>query len=513
MPGRRRRRVLVAVAVLAVVLLGIGATVWLGPDRSPGIDAAATRPLQPVPDRRPPGVVDPPPGSGLSRYTDQAVSWTPCRERLRCATVLAPLDWEQPDGPAVSLALAQRVSAKARLGSLFLNPGGPGGSGIDLVESFDGAGLEAYDLVGWDPRGVGESTPVTCFAGRELEAYVTVDVSPDDADERKELLEQQTDFGRSCLEESGVLLPHVGTTATVRDLELLRVLLDQRRLHYLGFSYGTQIGATYAQLYGDRVGRMVLDGAVALDREQGVPQAQGFERALRAFARWCAGQRCPLGADETAVLTSITDLWRGLDSKRLRVGPRQLNQTLAVGGVLIVLYEDEDAYPFLLRALDAAINGRDGRRMLALADLFTRRRPDGTYEQVNYSFPAVRCLDARETSLTEVDRDFERQLRAAPVVGPYFGPDATCARWPLAPAPPPPPITAPDAPPLVVVGSTGDSATPYEDAQDMASQLESAVLLTRRGAGHTAYSKSPCIQRVVQRFLVNGRVPRDGTIC
>lgn len=504
---------LVAVAVLSLVLLGIAATVWLGPGRSPGIDAGATRPLQPVPDRRPPGVVDPPPGSGPSRYIDQPVSWTPCRQQLRCATVLAPLDWEQPDGAAVSLALAQRVSARARLGSLFLNPGGPGGSGIDLVESFDGTGLEAYDLVGWDPRGVGQSSPVTCFAGRELEAYITIDVSPDDADERQDLLQEQTDFGRSCLEESGVLLPHVGTTATVRDLELLRVLLDQPRLHYLGFSYGTQIGATYAQLYGGRVGRMVLDGAVALNREQGVPQAQGFERALRAFAAWCARQECSLGSDENAVLTSVTDLWRGLDTRPLRVGPRSLNQTLALGGVLVVLYEDESAYPVLLRSLDAAINRRDGRGMLALSDLFTDRRPDGSYEQVNYGFPAVRCLDSRETSLTEVDRDYARQLRAAPVIGPYFGPDLVCARWPLPPDPSLPPITGPNAPPLVVIGSTGDSATPYEDAQDMARRLESAVLLTRRGAGHTAYGKSRCIQRVVQRYLVNGQVPREGTTC
>lgn len=506
-----RRRLLVLAVVLALVLGAVGLAVGAGTSGLEGPIPTA-RPIRPAPEVDRPGLSDPPPGQGLARYTNQPITWRPCRDGLRCASVLAPLDYTRPDGPAVTLALAQRVSRQARRGTLFLNPGGPGGSGIDMVDSFDSAGLTAYDLVGWDPRGVGESTPVSCFGGSELEAYVTADVSPDDAEEREDLLRDQEEFGSSCLERSGALLEHVSTTETVRDLELLRMVLGQERLNFLGFSYGTQIGAIYAQLYGPRVGRMVLDGATDLSDVSPVPQAAGFERSLRAFARWCANQRCALGGDEEAVVARITDLWRRLDGKPQRVGGRRLNQTLAVGGVLVTLYEDERAYPVLRGALERAVRG-DGGELLRLADIFTRRQRDGSYGQENYAFPAVRCRDSSVTTIAEVDRRTARQDAAAPVLGPFIGPDAVCALWPVSPAPALPRITAPDAPPLLVVGSTGDSATPYEWAQDMARQLESAVLLTRRGAGHTGYSRSPCIKRLVQRYLMDGRLPRDGTTC
>jgi len=501
--------------VLALTLGAIGATVvavsgGLGAARSGPVPTA--RPTPPVPEVRLPGFSEPPPGQGLARYARQELAWQPCRKGLQCAAVRAPLDYARPDGPAITLAVARRHRPGARLGSLFLNPGGPGGSGIALLESFEGAGLEAYELVGWDPRGVGASTPVSCFGGRDLERYLTVDVSPDDADEREELLEEQEAFGESCLERSGALLKHISTTETVRDLELLRVLLRQQRLNFLGFSYGTEIGATYAQLYGRRVGRMVLDGASDLSDDSRVPQALGFERSLRAFARWCASQDCALGRDEAAVVGRIADLWRGLDEQPLRVGGRRLNQTLAVGGVLVVLYEDEQLYPLLRRVLEAAVRG-EGSGLLALADEFTRRRPDGSYEQLNYAFPAIRCRDSQVATLAQVDRRTAQQDAAAPLLGPFLGPDAVCALWPVPPAPALQPITAPAAPPLLVVGSTGDAATPYEWAQDMARQLESAVLLTRRGAGHTGYSRSACVRRTVQRYLVDGRLPPDGTAC
>ncbi|MFP5282761.1 MAG: alpha/beta fold hydrolase, partial [Actinomycetes bacterium] len=375
---RRSRRLRLGVAgVLALALVAVAAALGLrarptdpllGPSVAP---QATTRPLEPVPSTRPPGVTEPPPGTGLSRYTGQQLTWRPCRGALQCANVLAPLDYAAPDGPAVTLVMARLGNGRARLGSLFLNPGGPGGSGLDLLAAFDRTGLEAYDLVSWDPRGVGESTPVRCFAGQALEAYVTVDVSPDDAAERDRLLRGQTAFNRSCLKESGVLLPHISTADTVADLDLLRGLLNQPKLNYLGFSYGTQIGAIYADRYGPRVGRMVLDGAVDL-HDQSVPQAQGFERALRNFATWCARRRCPLGQDRAGVLATVTGLWRRLDAEPMPVGDRELNQTLALSGALTLLYEDERSWPILVTALDAA-NRRDGRGLLRLADVFNRR--------------------------------------------------------------------------------------------------------------------------------------------
>ena len=471
------------------------------------------RPLQEVPDVRPTGLTDPPPGEGLARYARQELDWQPCRDGLRCATVLVPLDYNEPDTTALTLSLAMKpATASKRRGALFLNPGGPGGSGVEMVQGFDHQGLEGYDLVGWDPRGVGESTPVQCARGAELEAHLTIDVSPDDSRERTALLADARNFGASCLAESGPLLTHVSTIETARDLDLLRQLVGDPKLNYLGFSYGTQIGATYAHLHGAKVGRMVLDGAVDITSKS-VSQELGFERALGAFAEWCASERCRLGSTRTEVIEAITGLWQRLDRRPLAVGSRKLNQTLGVAGVVFVLYFDQRSWPYLEAALDEAIDSKNGKPLLTFADEFLRRRDEGEYGQLNYSFPAVRCLDSPDSSVAEAEQEWAEARTEAPSVGPYFGPDVTCPLWPVPPVQQRGSLTAPDAPPIVVVGSTQDPATPYEWAVAMAKQLRSGVLITREGAGHTGYSASDCVRRLVQAYLVDGKVPRDGSTC
>lgn len=470
--------------------------------------------MQPVPDVKPGGFAEPPAGSGLARYEQQKLDWKPCDEKYQCTTVLAPLDYANPDAQALTLALKKKsATAQPRLGTLFINPGGPGGSGQQYVTFFRSTGLEAYDIVGWDPRGVSGSTPVKCFTGERLDRYNSIDVSPDDAGEEKALLDEQVAFGRSCLERSGALLQHISTTETVQDLDLLRGLVGDDRLTYLGSSYGTKIGALYAELFPATVGRLVLDGAVNITEDESVSQIQGFDRALTAFAKWCANRKCALGDTSQEVLKSITDLWTDLDQDPLPAGERDLSQQEGVNGVLFVLYEDQRAWRYLLEALENAINDGDGAYLLFLSDQFNQRNKDGAYGQISFSFPAIRCRDSQDTSVSEAWNEAERDAEKAPIIGPFGGADLVCPLWPVPPAPAQPTIDGNGAAPVVVIGTTGDPATPYEYAVSMAEQLESGVLVTYQGTGHLAYGGNDCINAVVVDYLVKGSVPANGKEC
>lgn len=468
------------------------------------------RPVQPIPSVRPNGYADPPAGSGLARYARQNLRWQPCGDGLTCAAVLAPLDYAKPDGPAITLALARREATSRRIGTLFVNPGGPGGSGTSYAAYFDREGLEGYDIVGWDPRGVGYSTPVVCMEAGELDRYYALDASPDDKAEERTRLAAVRDFGRSCLERSGGLLEHVSTVETVRDLDLLRGLVGDDRINFFGSSYGTRIGSLYAELYPDRVGRMVLDGSVNITgSDDEITQTEGFERALNNFATWCARQSCRLGDSRAAVLTRVKGYLDRLDAKPVAVGGRTLTQQLGVDGVFYSMYGGEPSWQRLRDALVAGIFDGDGKQLLALGDRSNFRRDDGSYDQLAYSFPAIRCLDSQDDSLREVAAQYARVSKAAPVLGQLGGADLTCALWPVASAAPPPAIDGAGARPIVVVGTTGDPATPYEYAVDMAERLKSGVLITFRGEGHLAYDQSDCVQRLVRDYLVRDQVPPD----
>lgn len=468
--------------------------------------------MQPVPDVRPAGFTDPPPGSGLGRYAGQRPQWKTCKKVLQCAAVRVPLDYTKPDRTAITVTMAKKkATAGERLGTLFIDPGGPGGSGVDFVDFFRSKGLEGYDIVGWDPRGVGLSTPVSC-TGADLEHYSSMDNSPDDAQEQSELLAANRDLGRNCLAKSGALLQHVSTFEVVRDLDLLRTMVGDDKLNLFGASYGTQIGATYAQLFPRRVGRLVLDGAVNITDDTSVTQAQGFERALGGFAEWCAGRQCKLGATKAAVLETIASFWKQLDAQPLKVGTRQLTQQQGVAGVVYVLYAPPENYKYLLQALQTAIVDHDGRLLLFLADQLNERNDKGQFGQTNYAFPAIRCLDERDHGVQGELKLADRASRKAPIVGPYFGPDLVCTMWPVA-AVPKVKLVGQGAAPIVVIGTTGDPATPYDFAVSMAKQLQSGVLVTYRGYGHTAYGQSGCVQKLVLSYLNDGVVPHDGITC
>ena len=406
------------------------------------------------------------------------------------------------------------ATASPRLGSLFINPGGPGGSGLDYLRYFDAAGLERYDIVSWDPRGVGRSTPVRCSDDATLDRLFSIDASPDDAREAATLEQAVAGFGADCLRRSGSLLEHISTADTVRDLDLLRGLVGDRRLHYFGSSYGTQIGADYAQAYPDRTGPMVLDGAVDLGEDSTTKQLQGFELALDHFAAWCAAQRCRVGSSPQQVLAAVKRLLQGLDARPLPAATgRPLTQQLGTQGVLYPLYGGTLGWPPLRAALEAALDG-DGRGLLALADAGNERAGDGHYAQLAVAFPAIRCRDSQDVSVAQAERAAAALVSKAPVLGPSAGPDLTCPLWPVPAAPAAPRVDAAGVrTPIVVIGTTGDPATPYVWAEEMNRQLRSSVLITYSGEGHLGYGKSRCVQALVHGYLVAGRVPPANSRC
>jgi pimeloyl-ACP methyl ester carboxylesterase len=413
------------------------------------------------------------------------------------------------------LAVAKRpATSDKKLGSLIINPGGPGGSGVGYVDYFNAAGLERYDIVGWDPRGVGRSTPVTCFGRADLDRYLSMDSSPDDSDEWQARIDEQIEFGQSCLRRSGAMLEHISTIETVRDLDLLRGLIGDSKINYFGSSYGTRIGALYAEMFPQRVGRMVLDGAVDINSKSKIDQVDGFERALHHFAAWCADSHCKLGEQRDDVLSKIKEFLDRLDQQPLTVADgRTLSQQQGVEAVFYAMYGGTNSWPGFQDALTAAIFDGDGAGMLQLADAADRRNRDGTYGQLMYAFPAIRCLDSQDDSVRAAAKRLAEDTREAPILGRLNGPDLVCPLWPVKSAPDQPEVDGAGAPPILVIGTTGDPATPYEYAKSMADELSPAVLLTFDGEGHLAYGQSRCIKTLVDSYLVRNQVPPDGTRC
>lgn len=471
------------------------------------------RPRSADPKAEPKGFADAPSGKGLAGYLDQRVQWRTCAEQYQCAQILAPLDYANPSEQAITLALAKKPATKSpKLGTLFVNPGGPGASGRNLVTYLATTGLEQYDIVGWDPRGTNASTPVQCFDDEQTEAFTRLDSSPDDPAETDALIIGNHGFAQSCWQYSGRLLQHISTIDTVRDLDLMRELVDDAKLSYLGYSYGTQIGAYYADLFPQRVGRLVLDAAVDITDDDTVIQAMGFDLALGNFATWCARQNCTLGSSKDGVLTSITDLLDELDSAPLKVGDRELTQSLAATGIASYLYGGVPAWRTLSTDLEAAIEG-EGADLLKSADSLNDRAEDGTFGSLFYSFPAIGCADSYDKGVTEADQRWVQDQQKAPIFGKYFGPGYTCPLWPVRSTIQFKP-TGSGAAPIVVVGATGDPATPYQNAVTMAKQLESGVLVTYQGEGHGTFGgKSKCVDSLVIAYLTQGTVPTDGVKC
>ncbi|MGA5894553.1 alpha/beta hydrolase [Streptomyces venetus] len=472
--------------------------------------------------------------AALKPYYSQKPAWRGCGvPGFQCATVKAPLDYTKPSAGDVRLAVARKKATGPgkRLGSLLVNPGGPGGSAIGYVQSYAGIGYPAevrarYDMVAVDPRGVAGSEPVTCLDGPGMDRYTRTDITPDDGRETTGLVAAYRTFAEGCGADSPRLLRHVSTVEAARDMDIVRAALGDEKLNYVGASYGTFLGATYAGLFPGRAGRLVLDGAMDPSlpaRRLNLEQTAGFDTAFRSFAKDCVRRTdCPLGKAGTSpeqVGRNLKAFFGKLDARPVRTGDadgRRLTESLATTGVIAAMY-DEGAWQQLREALTSAMKENDGSGLLVLSDSYYERDADGRYSNLMFANAAVNCLDLPTAFDTpdEVRRALPAFRKASPVFGEGLAWAAlNCAYWPVHATGEPHRIEAKGAAPIVVVGTTRDPATPYRWARALAGQLSSGRLLTYEGDGHTAYGRgSSCIDRTINAYLLRGTPPQDGKRC
>ncbi|NKZ07641.1 alpha/beta hydrolase [Actinomadura latina] len=473
-------------------------------------------PVRPPAWKRCTGLPSPPPGAG------------PAPAGLRCATLRVPLDYAAPSGAKIGLALVKvpATDRRHRIGSLLFNFGGPGGAGVDTLAQVAGRYGDLrtrYDLIGFDPRGVGRSTHVRCVSDRSLDKLAAIDDSPDTTAEETAYINARAGYVRQCEARSGDLLPHVGTVNAARDMEMIRIALGDGKLRYFGISYGTWLGGVYAHQFPGSVGRAVLDGAVDTgigSVDLALQQAAAFQRALGGFAAACArlGRKaCPLGADGPSVAASTGRILAGLDRRPLPTSSgRELTQSLGTTGVAAALYS-RNAWPYLAQGLVDALKRRDGSLLLMLADARNGRGQDGTYGSLSAANTAITCADTPDRP---IPADVRRLLPKFRDASPVFGTSMAwgllqCTGWPVPGDAAAREVSAPSAAPILVVGTTGDPATPYAWAPALTRELGGrATLLTLRGQGHGAYDTGdPCVREAVNAYLLRGALPAAGAVC
>ncbi|MDD7932584.1 alpha/beta hydrolase [Actinomycetospora straminea] len=491
--GRRSaRRLLVAAAALTTAALALCGCAR-GPE--PGVPPIPLSSSAPVAAPAPPG----PPGGPR---------FTPCRGGLECASVPVPVDYANPAGPTLPVAIARRPATNpaARVGVLLVNPGGPGGSGIELVQ----AGVlppeitDRFDVIGFDPRGVGDSAGLQCPLGPDTP--YRGDPDPGDPADEAATNDAVDRYDLACGQRYPDLLPHLGTRNVARDMDRIREALGEERIDYLGFSYGTSIGQAYAQLYPTRLRSIVLDGVVDVSKPGlDSAQAESFENTLRQFDAACrVDPVCPVRADPIGTLDRVR---ARVTANPLPVaGTSPLSAGLLEIGVVYPLYSTS-SWPQLAQALAAADAG-DGAPMRALATAYFRSSNSDTYN-------AVTCLD---NAWPTEDEQVFAAARATEARAPHFSGNVlvsglTCADWP-APQQPLTPIEGYTGPPMLILGTTNDPATPYQNSVALRDRLPGSVLLTYRGDGHTVYTNGvPCIDDAVNRYLLEGTLPPPDTTC
>jgi pimeloyl-ACP methyl ester carboxylesterase len=534
MLGTVRRRCKTAFALL------LAATLTMVAACSAPVSMADSTP-SPAPTAAPASVDAVPPG--LERYYAQTLSWGPCtsfvtgpddrtpfgNKRYDCARLQVPLDYAAPEGRTAQLGVLRLKAAGQKIGSLVVNPGGPGVSGMSAVPTLFGDGpgaktplVQRFDVVGLDPRGVGASTPaVDCLTNAERETErsdLDVDASPAGVAATEQ---ENREYAQRCTDRVGVdVLANIGTRDAARDLDVLRAALGDEKLTYLGFSYGTRLGSTYAEDFPQNVRALVLDGALDPNQstvDRSVDQAAGFQKAFDAFAAECAKQErnCPLGVDPVGATAVFQALTRPLVDHPLKVGSRTLTYADAITGVTQALYVSS-AWPALAQGISGLAKG-DGTILLLLADLYDDRRADGSYGNALEAFEAINCVDEQRTTDPAAIADgAARELAAAPYRDAGRGVVAArdkCVFWPVPPTSTPhvPHVTG--LPPTVVVSTTGDPATPYQAGVDLAAAL-GGTLLRVEGEQHGAVlSGSSCVDDAVSAYLVDLTVPATGTAC
>ncbi len=464
-----------------------------------------------------------------TRQLDSLIGDSPGADRdltFECGRTDVPIDYDDPTGETLPLFLVRATLGDQadHTGSLLVNPGGPGGSGADaaigLALTLPEGVLEEFQLVGFDPRGVGLSTAVECIPAELKAEMFSIEPRPTTAAEIDAAFDLADRVATGCEEEYGDALGIFNTTDTARDMDRLREALGDEQLTYLGYSYGTTLGSTYAELFPDKVRALVLDGAVDPDADpmsDAEGQAAGFEGAFDAFAEGCRSFRagCPMGDDPRAFLEALLDQAEAKPIPTDEAGDdREATDGDVFTAVVSALY-DEDSWPQLSQALAAARKG-DAAGVFTLADSYTGRMDDGTYSNLFDANYAINCAD------TAVEEQIpEEEIRALVAEWsekyPLFGPSSAAALYNCnvwdAERTPLPERDAEGSAPILVIGTEGDPATPLAGAVDMAEELDSGVLLTWQGEGHTAYPKTECVRRVVHDYLLREKAPVDDLTC
>lgn len=469
------------------------------------------------------------PGPGGTGDSSGTIAWGDCQAdggapdslTVECGTVTVPQDWNTPDDGRTFDIAVMRIRSdnqRDRIGSVVVNFGGPGGSGLEYLPQFaprlQGL-MERFDLVTFDPRGVGQSAPVKCITDADLDASFGFQPDPVTDAAFQELVGLSRRIAEGCAAEYGEQLTLFSTEQTARDIDAIRQALGEEKLDYLGFSYGTLLGAVYAHLFPQSIRAMVLDGAVdpvesPIESSEG--QAMGFERALTNFDAWCAANtiECPIAPNARE---TIVDAINDADRQPVTgTGGREATSGWVFYSVVSALYS-RPIWPYLARGI-ADLQDGDPTLAFLLADLYADRRPDGTYGNMFDAFNTIGCVDSDDYPTVEEIRTLQAQWRDKyPLFG---GPLAvgllTCSLW-AAKKDPYPVGPATGAPPILVIGTLGDPATPYESTAALAELLGTGVVLTWEGEGHTAYPETRCIREAVDNYFITLAVPAEGTRC
>jgi pimeloyl-ACP methyl ester carboxylesterase len=453
------------------------------------------------------------------------IRWRDCGNGFQCGIVPVPLDAVHPTAAMLNLTVSRLAATDQshRIGSLVINPGGPGEPATDFIRDAEKSGLISkdirarFDIVGFDPPGVGLSAPIRC--SETADRPVSVDADPDTSAEIAALVADAKELADGCEKDDAALLPHMGVEDVARDLDAVRAALGDEKLTYVGFSYGTLIGAKYASLFPDRIRALVLDGPVdpSIDLFQlREDQARAFEKSLNLFLADCAARKACAFYSNGRPAAAFDALMASIDKEPIpssRIGRGPLGPTLALQAVLHSMYS-RNYWPVLEVGLEAAALG-DGSVLMLLSDPFRGRHADGTYSNLLDAYYGVTCLDWPVSHDVKAYTALAKKLSAfAPRLGGLVAyNDLPCAYWPVESTREPSPISAPKAPPMVIVAATGDPATPYKWGVSLSKQLTTSVLLTREGDGHTSYLTNTCVTKSIDAYLLNLKLPKAGLRC
>ena len=466
----------------------------------------------------------------IEQYQSQTLKWGKCYETFTCAFLKVPIDYTNLELGTFKIALIKYKATKPdeKLGSIVVNPGGPGASGVDYAYNaeyiFDKSVLEKYDLVGFDPRGISRSEAIMCLNDKETDASFAADGKPDSPAEFAAQIKASKEYAKKCMENTKYVT-HYSTADSARDMDLLRAALGDSKLNFLGKSYGTYLGTLYAQFFPDKVGRMVLDGALNPNiniKEQNLTQTIGFERALDAFIQDCTARKdCPLPKKLADARTSFTALFESAAKSPLTSqGDRVATESIVVLGTAYALYDNETGWPVLRAALRQGKN-QEGTVFLELVDEYSARGSDGKYANNETDAELViDCLDWHDSrSLAQMQVDAKEFSKQAPVFGPYFSYNSLACRY-FEPAAKDTntritnKITSIDTAPVLIIGTTRDPATPYAWAKSLRKTIKNSKLISLDADGHTGHGRgSACVDDAVNAYYLTGVVPAKDLQC